>query len=97
MLQQLYKNSGDAEAFGLSQLPCSFTGIASIILLSKVLDILARMNCAMQTKVADFSKLPLPLNATNDQLKHMKTENCDWISPGAHEKVPGRSAKHPRF
>ena len=59
MLQQFYENSGDAEAFSLSQLLCSFTEIARIILLSKVLDILARMNCAMQTKVADFSKLPL--------------------------------------
>ena len=51
------------------------------------------MNCAMQTKVADFSKLPLLLNATNDQLKHMKTENCDWISL-VDEKVLALEKEH---
>ena len=47
----------------------------------------------MQTKVADFSKLPLLLNATNDQLKHMKTENCDWISL-VDEKVLALEKEH---
>ena len=43
-LQQLYETSGDAEAFGLSTLLSNYTGIASAVFLSDVLDILARMN-----------------------------------------------------
>ena len=79
-LQQLYENSGDAEAFGLSKLLSSFSGVASLMLLSKVLDTLARMNASMQMKAADFSKLPVLLKATTDQLKHMKEENSEWVS-----------------
>ena len=34
----------------------------------------------MQMKVVDFSKLPVLLKATTDELKHMKEENSDWVS-----------------
>lgn len=79
-LQQLYETSGDAEAFGLSKLLSSFSGIASIVLLSEILDTLAHMNTSMQMKVDDFSKLPVILKATIDQLKHMKEDKCEWMS-----------------
>ncbi len=46
-LQQLYEASGDAEAYGLSAVLASFTGIASVVFLCEVLDILARMNAIM--------------------------------------------------
>ncbi len=67
-LQQLYEASGDAEAYGLSAVLASFTGIASVVFLCEVLDVLARMNAIMQRKHADFSKLPVILKATTDQL-----------------------------
>ena len=53
-LQQLYETSGDAKVFGLSTLLSSFTGVASVMFLSEVLNILARMNVAMQKKTADL-------------------------------------------
>ena len=34
----------------------------------------------MQTKVADFSKLPTPLKVTVESLKSLKEENSDWLS-----------------
>ena len=48
--------------------------------LSEVLDILARMNASMQRKLADFSKLPVLLKVTTDQLEHLKEEKSEWLS-----------------
>ena len=47
-LQQLYETSGDAEAYSIGALLATYTGVASIVFLSEVLDILARMNITMQ-------------------------------------------------
>ena len=56
-LQQLYETSDDAEAYSLSNLLATYTGVVSVVFLSEVLDILARANASMQTKLADFSKV----------------------------------------
>lgn len=79
-LQQLYETTGDAEAFGLSTLLASFTGVTSVIFLSEVLDILARMNATMQRKVVDFSKLQVLLQLTLDELRSLKNEKAEWCS-----------------
>ena len=44
----LYDTTGDAEAFGLALVLSSFCGLASIVLLSKVLDLVAKLNSFMQ-------------------------------------------------
>ncbi len=38
------------------------------------------MSVSMQMKVADFSKLPILLEATVDSLKSLKEETSDWLS-----------------
>lgn len=63
------KGTSDAEAYGLSLLLASQVGVASIVLLSEILDILARMSAAMQMKVADASKLPVLLNVAIEVLE----------------------------
>ena len=77
-LQQLYETSGDAEAYGLSNLLATYTDVASVVFLSEVLDILARANASMLTKLADFSKFPIFLKVMTDQLEHMK-ETSEWL------------------
>ena len=79
-LQQLYETTGDAEAFGLSTLLASLCGIASIFLLSEVLDIFARMNATLQRKTADFSKLQVLLELTLNEVKSLKNEKAEWCS-----------------
>ena len=44
----LYDKTGDAEAFGLALVLSSFRGLASIVLLLKVLDLVAKLNSFMQ-------------------------------------------------
>ena len=73
-LQQLYETSGDAEAYGIGALLATYTGVASIVFLSEVLGILARMNVSMQRKLLDLSRLPVLLKITTDQLEHLKDE-----------------------
>ena len=79
-LQQLYESSGDAEAYGISTLLANQVGIAGIVLLSQVLDLLARLNTFMQTKTADFSKLPDFLQSVLDELESLKLQNAQWCS-----------------
>ena len=78
-LQQLYETSGDAEAYGIGALLVTYTGVASIVFLSEVLDILARINVSMQRKLLDLSRLPVLLKITTDQLEHLKDERSEWL------------------
>ena len=38
------------------------------------------MNVTMQRKNADFSKLPVLLKVTTNQLEHLKEENSEWLT-----------------
>ena len=76
-LDNLYEGSGDAEAYGLSLVLSSFSAIATIFLLSAVLDLLARLNCFMQKKAADFSRLPIILEAIISELKELKKDGAE--------------------
>ncbi len=58
----------------------SFTGVASVMFLSYVLDLLAKMNASMQKKTADFSRLKIFLDSVLDELKSLKDEKADWCS-----------------
>ena len=78
-LQQLYETSGDAEAYGIGALLATYIGRASIMFLSEVLDILARMNVSMQRKLLNLSRLPVLLKITTDQLEHLKDERSEWL------------------
>ena len=54
--------------------------MARVVFLSKVLDILVRMNASMQRKLAVFSKLPELLKVTIDHLEQLKDEKGEWLS-----------------
>ena len=79
-LQQLYQATGDAEAFGLSALLSSYAVVSGIIFLAEVLDILAKINVAMQRKIIDFSKVPSFVKILVDELRSLKSEESEWCS-----------------
>ncbi len=79
-LYQLYENSGDAEAYGLALIFSSFSGVATVILLSEVLDLLARLNCFMQRRAADFSALQRMIENVTQELKLLKRSGAEWCS-----------------
>ena len=72
--------SGDAEAFGLASVLGPFCVDTSIVLLSKELDLLAKLNSFLQKKAADFRRLPLILDSIEKELKLLKEDGADWCS-----------------
>ena len=78
--QELYERNGDAEAFGVQSILSSFVGVATVIILGKILDLVATFNCFMQRKATDFSRLKDILHSTLDQLKAFKDDDADWSS-----------------
>ena len=62
----------DVEAYGICLVPSSFSGVASIFLLSEVLDLLAKLSCYMQRQTTDFIKLPLIFDSLYSILKELE-------------------------
>ena len=80
-LQQLHESTGDAaEAFGISTLLASQVGISCIVLLSEVLDLLAKLNTFMQKKTADFSRLPGFMENILNEIESLKREDAKWCT-----------------
>ena len=80
-LQQFYEEaSSDAEAYGVQSILSSFTGVATIVLLRKILNLLATLNCFMQRKMADFSRLKIILDSVLEQPKSLKLNDAEWCS-----------------
>ena len=79
-LHNLYEDSGDAEAYGLAMVLSSYSAVATVILLSSTLDLLAKLNCFMQRKATDFSRLPIVLESILWELKTLKNDGAEWCS-----------------
>ena len=79
-LHKLCNDSGDAEAYGLPLALSSYCGVATINLLSVVLDLLTKLNCFMQRKATDLSRLPIILKSFVSELKHLKDAGAEWCS-----------------
>lgn len=79
-LQELYESKGDVEAFGVQSVLSSFQGVATVIVLDEILNLVATFNCFMQRKTTDFSRLKVILDSTLEQLKSLKDDGAEWCS-----------------
>ena len=80
-LHKLYDDSDDEEAYGLALVLSSYSeGVATINLLSVVLDLLAKLNCFMQRKATDLSRLAIILKSIVSELKHLKDAGAEWCA-----------------
>ena len=66
--------------YGISLVLSSFSGVASIILLSEVLVLLARLSCHMQRQTTDFSRQPVVLKSIVNELEQLKEDKAEWCS-----------------
>ena len=71
-LHHFYDISGDAESYGLALVLSSFCDVASIVLLSKVVDLLAKLNYFMHKQAAKFSRKFLILDSIEEKLKLLR-------------------------
>ena len=76
----MYEDSGDAEACDLAVVLSSYSGVATVIVLSAVLDLLTKLNGIMQRKATDFSRLPIILESILAELKHLNGDGAEWCS-----------------
>ena len=79
-LNHLYKDSGDAEAYGIAVVLSSYSRVVTIIFSSVVFDLLAKLNCSLQRKGTDLSRLPVILESILSERKHMKYHDAEWCS-----------------
>ena len=75
----VYDEYGGAEAYELALALRSYSGVATIVLLSAVLELLSKLNCFMQTKTTDFSRLPIVLDGIFVVLKHLTDDTAEWL------------------
>ena len=87
-LHKLYVDSGDAEVCGLALALSSDSGVATINFLSVVLDLLAKLNCFMERKATDLSRLPIILKSIVSELKHFKDAGAEWCSLESKQALP---------
>ena len=78
--QQLHESGGDAEAYGLSVLLASKPVIYGLVLLSEVLDILAKFNATMQSKSIDISRISSLLQVFLAELEGLREATAEWCS-----------------
>ena len=77
MITTLHHATRDAKAFGLAIVLNSFCSVISIVLLSKVLDLVAKLTSFMQRQALDLSRLPLILDSIEKELKLLKEDGAD--------------------
>ena len=63
----------------------SFTGVATIVLLCVILNLLAILNCFMQRKMADFSRLKIILDSVLDQLRSLQLSDAECMVFGCRK------------
>ena len=79
-LLSIYDESEDAEVYGLALALTAYSGEATTVLLSAVLDLLAKLNYFMQRKTIDFSQLPIFLDGILAEQNHLKDDIAEWCS-----------------
>ena len=77
MITTLHHATGDAKAFDLAIVLNSFCSVISIVLSSKVLDLVAKLTSFMQRQALDLSRLPLILDSIEEELKLLKEDGAD--------------------
>ena len=75
-----YDDSGDAEAYNITLVLGSISGVASPVLLSTVRELLSKLDCFMQKKATDFSWLPIVLESIASELEELKQDRANWCS-----------------
>ena len=70
--EELYEESGDAEAYGLSKLLCTYKFVACLYMLCDVLHTVAKLQASLQAKEIDLASVPVLVDGTLSRLKELK-------------------------
>ena len=70
--EDIYDETGDAEAHGIATLLSKYKTVACIYMLSDVLDTVAKLQGFLQGKAIDLGSVPLMVNSTTERLTEIK-------------------------
>ena len=70
--QQIYDDRGDAEAYGLAKLICTYKFVACLYMLCDVLHTIAKLQSALQAKSLDLASVPCMVETTISRLQELK-------------------------
>ena len=85
--EQIYSENGDAEAYGLAKIMCTYKFVACLYMLCDVLHLVAQLHGSLQSKEVDLASVPVMLDSTVDRLKELKESpaSSTWFKD--HEAV----------
>ena len=69
--EKIYENSGDAEAYGLSKLLCTYKFVASLYMLCDILHTVAKLHGSLQSKELDLATVPVMVSGTIKRLQEL--------------------------
>ena len=67
--EEIYEETGDAEAHGITSLLTKYNTVACIYMLSDVLHTVAKLQGSLQGKEVDLASVPLMVESTSQRLK----------------------------
>ena len=79
--EEIYEETGDAEAHGIASLLTKYNTVACIYMLSDVLHTVAKLQGSLQGKEVDLASVPLMVESTTQRLKELKenTDSSTWF------------------
>ena len=72
MFQEMYDESGDAEAYGLARLFCKYKSVACLYMFCDVLHTLAKLQGSLQSQDLNLASVPGMAEGTIARLKELK-------------------------
>ena len=70
--EHIYEESGDAEAYGIAKLLCTYKFVACLYMLCDVLHTVAKLQGSLQSKVLDLALIPVMVQTTVARLVELK-------------------------
>ena len=70
--KKIYETSGDAEAYGIAKLMCTYKFVACLFMLCDVLHTLAKLQGSLQSKDLDLATIPTLIQCTLSRLMEIK-------------------------
>ena len=72
--ERLYDDTGDAEAYGLAKILCTYDFIATLYMLCDVLHTVAKLQGSLQSKALDLATVPVMVQSTISRLQEIKND-----------------------
>ena len=87
--EKIHDDCGDAEAFGIAKLMCTYKFVACLYMLCDVVHTVAKLQGSLQSKVLDLATVPILVQSTISRLTEIKEilSSSTWFKDHVHVSV----------